>query len=668
MTIPLTMEMEIEKDNKGNTLAEVSTYQPSAAARQRIAEVRQHLIYANILKNKPYLEFNGYSLLQRISLDQMSFNQFVEATSEDPAEAWRSKAFRPIVRNKIIALAAQITASIIYPKIYAEDEHSDEDQQAASVMRDIMEWVSHRSNYDKTFLYAVLDALVMPATFIYTEYAERYRKIKEIQADGSWTVKEVLDEVFSGFQDYVVPCDEMWIANIYEPELQKQPYIVWRRIIDFETAKAKYQGNKIFDEHVRPGVRFLYSNEQNLFYRQYDASLQGRLVEELVYWNRDADLKLTFINGMLIDDPDQPNPRLDKMYPFAVTGYERINKRFFYFKSLAFKLAPDEEVLNTAYRMFADGTYLQTMPPAVVFGNEMITSSIIAPGVVTTIANDQNPNASFQTIQTNNNLNATFNLIQKVESSINESSVSEAASGMSPVGAQTAFEVSRMEQNARVMLGLFGKMIGFLVRDFGMLRISDIIQHMTVGQINDIGGKENPLVFRKFVLPERTHNGKRKSRKIEFDANLPTGMVEQSDILKLSRDIAEEEVKAKEKMQLIKVNPEIFRKLKYYVMVSPEPVLPKSDALAKAQKIEEYSIAIQNPLVDAEAITRDLLLASFETTSADIEKYMKKQPQETAIPAPRGMGNASEQNIIQREAEKQMQAAPIKAPVSPTLP
>jgi hypothetical protein len=621
----MIIDLKLTLNKKGDITNKIADYQPDDRVKERTGQVLKDFLDADTIRNKPYEEFNQISLAQRMNLDQMSYNQFTTAVSNDPADAWRSRAFRPIVRNKVMTIASHVGASVIYPKIFAQNNDDMEDRDAAMVMRDIMEWSFEQSHYDEKFIQTVIAALVNPCAFVHTEYAEHYRKVKEIKADGTWEEKEVIDDIYSGFQDTVVPCDEIWIGDIYENSLQKQPYLIWRRVIDYSIAKAKYGDNENFKKYVTPGVQFLYSDVQNLFYEVYDQSQQGRLVEEVIYYNRQADLQLVFVNGVLLTDVDQPNPRKDKLYPFTKTGYEYIDEgRFFYYKSLPFKLSPDEEVINTLYRMVIDGTYLNVMPPAVVFGNEEITSSVIAPGLVTTINNADAPNASFQTLGTNNNLNAGMNMLQKVESSVNESSSDVLQSGQPTTGDQTAFEISRLEQNARIMLGMFAKMVGNLVKDWGTLRSGDILQFITVGQVAKIEDPVGRLKFNSFVLPNKDVEGKQKTRRIQFDANLPEEGTE-LDLMMLQEKMVKEEDKTD--MQLIKVNPKLFRELQFKCYVVPEAVLPKSDALKKALQLEEYALAIQNPITNKESVTRDLLFGSFEATMRDPDKYMMKPQQ-----------------------------------------
>jgi len=622
----MLLDVTLQRDKAGKISDEVSSYSPDDKTKERLTQIKSLFTQAYTIRNKPYREFNDLSLVDRMNLDQMSFGQYVEPPSMDPAEAWRSRAFRPIVRNQIIKIAAHITASIIEPMVFAQNDADEEDRDAAGVMKDVMAWVNERSDYDKTFIASVIGALVNPCAYVYTENTKRYKTKRLKKSDGTIDVKRVLDEYLSGLKDYIVPCDEVWITNIYENDIQKQPAVIWRRVVDFSDAKARYGGNKNFDEYVRPGFQMIMGDDA-LFYYTHDQDQEQRLVEELIIWIPGEGLRLTQINGVLCCDPDEPNPRLDGLVPLAKFGFELIDEgRFFYYKSLAFKLCNDEALINTAYRMMEDGTYLQAMPPAVAFGVDAVSSAVMIPGAVTTFDNTDNPQASFQTIVGNNNLTALYNLTAKAEQSIDESGASPIMGGDAPKQNTTAYEISRLEQNARVLLGLFGKMVSLAVRDWGRLKVSDILQHMTVGEVSELaGGGGGMLKFRKFLLPDKVIDGKRKSKMIQFvspDEMPQTG--DEETILEASRKIADKEEQMGDKTKIIKVNPELFRRMKYMVVVKAEAVVPQSPAMQKALMLEEYALLRGNQLVNQEAITRDLALGAYERTSEDTDRYMMK--------------------------------------------
>jgi hypothetical protein len=612
-------ELKLEIAN-GKIKSPASTFKPTTKEAEVTKMVLEDFSLANEIRNKPYTEFNNKSLLERINEDQKSWNSYQESGSDDPELAWKSNAIRPITRNKIISIAAHITGSIIYPQVFAQNENDDDDKDAAQVMRDLMEWSYDQSEYDKTFVYAVISACVNPAVVIEDNYSESYRTIKEIISEEKWETKSVLDEEFSGFKNPIVPLDEFFIADIYEPNIQRHPFIIRRRAINFSTAMSKYKDNPNF-EFVKPGIQSLFDENSGMFYEVQDNSLDGRLVEEVRYYNRQLDLELVFLNGIIVTNPEQPNPRQDKKYPFVKFGYEPINDRFFYYKSLAFKLAPDQGVIDTLYQMVIDGSFMQMWPAGVVYGNEEINSSIITPGKITRFTD---PETKFDKIDTGANLNSGFNTIQLVEKSLAESSMDVLQQGMSIKGSQTAFEISKLEENARIMLGLFGKMIGFAIEELGKLRADSIIQYMTVGDVSDISGPSGKLKFKKFTLNNRNVGGKSKTRNIQFDMDLPDEM-NKEEALNKSFDILNQEGGLDSDKEIFKVNPTKFRKSKFLFRVYPEMVVPPSDRVKKAFNLEEYDRAVQSPLADQEALYKDLLLGSYDTTKDNVDKYVKKQ-------------------------------------------
>jgi hypothetical protein len=64
---------------------------------------------------------------------------------------------------------------------------------------------------------------------------------------------------------------------------------------------------------------------------------------------------------------------MDKNYPFIAFKYENFDEGLaFYGKSLAFKMQPDADIINTLYPMIVDGTYLNIFSPLIVAGEEEI--------------------------------------------------------------------------------------------------------------------------------------------------------------------------------------------------------------------------------------------------------------------------------------------------------
>ena len=596
--------VEPKVDAKGNFTDQPSRYEPDERTRQRIKDVQKDYQTANNIRNEPFEEFNNRDLIQYLNDSQRAFNSFVPDFSDDPDEAWRANTVRPLTRNKIISIAAHITSKLLFPNVFAQNSDDQEDRDAALVMKDLLEFSLDESDYEKAFTFGIIAAIVNPAMIIHEDFTEVKRTIKEIQEDGSWEEKEVVDEVFSGFQNNIVPIDEFFIGDPYEFEMQKQPFVIWRRVITYTNARIKYGTNENFEEFVRPGLRIFYIDERDSFYEQWDENLEGEMVEEVIYYNRFADLKLTYVNGVAMDDdPDNPLQRKDKMYPFVKTGYELIDEgRFFYYKSLADKLRDDQRVIDTLYNMVIDGTFIQLMPPAVIIGDEEVDTAVIMPGAVTTLS-DAN---SFQTINTNNNLVGGFNAINMVEKSMNESSADPLQSGQALAGAQTAFEIARLEENAQTVLGLFGKMIKFMVEDFGKMRINTITQYMSINSVLEVVGDTDRVRLQSVLVRDRNTKSGKKSRRIDFRMDIPG---EGPELEKFEEDMLEEE--ETKGISIAAVDPTLFKDMKFKVKVEADVLAGRSESIKRALKLEAYDRAIQNPFADQRALLKDFILENF---------------------------------------------------------
>ena len=607
-------------DMRGNITDKPSSYNPDKGTKDRLAQLRSEFEVSEKIRNKSYREFNNRNLIQYQNDCQAAFNTYVPPKSNDPDELWKAQTKSAVTRNKVISIAAHVTASVLYPNVTAQNENDSEDRDAAEVMKDMMDWTLDQSNYERNFVNAVISACVNPAVIIHEDYKEVLRDFKEIQEDGTWKTEKRIDDVYSGFQNCLVPVDELFIGSIYTYDIQKQPFLIWRRYIDYSQAAIKYGDNANFKRYVRPGVRHYYDDATSSFYEQYDQDLEGRLVEEIVYYNRSSDLEITIVNGIMLDSPNQPLKRQDKKYPFSKSGYEQFDEgQFFYYKSLCDKMAPDQDTVDTLYNMIIDGTKLQITPPMVNSGPDIIDSSVVIPGMVTSLSEG----SKLEAVGANGNLSAGYSTLDMVLRDIAESSQDPRQSGIQSRSGTTAFEVARLEQNSRTMLGLFGKMIIQLVEDFGRLRLKTILQYMPVSLAKETMSPSTFIKFNNLLVGDRDVEGKKMPRRIEFTVDMPE--TEEDEQRRAFELMAEEESKG---IRIAQVNPTLFMKMDFDVKLDADFVGAQSEAVKKALKLEAYDRAINNPLVaqDVEklaAVTKDFLFANY--APGDEDKYVNTE-------------------------------------------
>lgn len=653
--------MRAAVDKKGEPIREQAEYQETPEEKSVSDLILRHFILGSTNMYTPRVEFNDLSLINRDQYDQMSFNTYQPNNGESwegsPQSAWRSRAIKPVVRNKCISIAAHATARLIFPKVFAYNQDSDEQENAARIMEDLMEYSGDISNYSYTALMRVITALASPASIGYTEYGEVTKVVKTQKGDdGKWIEKRVRDESYPEFMDEIVPVNQLYIQNMYEPDIQKQGFLIWRKVYSYSEAQIKYNGVYENFKYVRPGVQTLYDDANRTFYYVYDPNMRQEDVEEITYWNKNLDIKITMVNRVMLTPCDNPNPRMDKLYPFDKFGYEPIHNRFFYYKSLAFKLQQDANVINTLYQMVIDKTYLSIFPPMVALGDEIIASDVIVPGAVTTMAAGVNADLKAINPGNVNALKDGIASIQLVEDSIDQTSADSQQSGAKEGGSQTAYEISVLEQNANTVLGLFLQMIAKHVRDFGKLRMGDILQYLTAPEVVAIEGTDDAeLVYKTFFLNSK---GDDKNKKIVLDKGVPDDM-DEDEYLEASWELLGEE--DKKDMLISRVNPTLFRELQYRVTVSPDILNPRSTDLDRAFALEDFDRMIMQPTVFDPEETGKLLLKNNPLTKKNPDKYIVKQPAPGSMPPPQpGMPQAGNAPL------NSMSAKPSPLSPSPT--
>lgn len=629
-----------------------SMYNPDHKRKTRVNEVVKKFSDGYIIQQRPRTEFNDMSWQDRSSIDQLMWNTYQpndgDVPDDDPVNSWRSRAVRPITRNKVISIAASMLSKYLFPKVFSYSKTDEEQSDAAVVMSDLIEWVADQIDYPQLSLFAIIQALVNPVSIVYEGFEENYRVVRRPKEDddgmfmkddkGNFLFDEVyeLDEEMSGFKACCVPNEEFFISDFYQREIQLQDWVIWRRVCNYDLARSRYSTKYEDFKFVTPGVQTIYVDANQGYYEIYDSDMQKNEVEEVYYWNRREDLFLIVVNGILLTQPDNPNPRNDKLYPFVSFFYEPFDEgRAFCGKSLVFKLAPDYRVINTLYPMIIDGTYLNIFPPTYATGSETIGSDVIVPGVTTTFSD---PAAKLESIMVAQNLTAGMNAMFKVEESINQSSDSPVINNNHPkVGKQTAYEISVMKAQQTQTMILFLTMMSSFVKKFGRLVVGDVLQHMTVGEVSQIEGQN--MVYKSFFMPEKMSGNEMKTRKIIFDADLPDDPIDADTMEDYSFKVLDMEGGEDSDMEIFRVNPSLFRNNKYVLKVTADTLNPLSEEAERQLMLEMFKEATQpnvSQTFDQVAMAKDFFLAAYDKSRRNPSKYIAKQAQGGAPGAPAG--------------------------------
>lgn len=582
------------------------------------------------------VEHNDMSLYQAHVDGMLSFNTYQANNGnpmlEDRLGGWKSQAMRPIQRNKAISVAAHLTARATVPKIFSFDEDDGEQEDSAQAMSYLVDWAREDSGYNHTSVHRVIMSLYSPLSWGYSEYVKTYRKVKKEKTAEGWTYDSILDEEQSGFTHKPVSADQVFFANYYEPDVQKQDFIIWRRVISYNQAEAQYGHIDNF-KHVSPGVVVVMDDANQAYYNVYDPHMRGTDVEVVTRWKKwgskdcDVDTRITLVNGVLMTDCDAQNPRQDHQYPWDAFYYLPINERCIAGKSLVAAMGPEAALLNAQYQMMNDGAYLNLYPPTITTGSDKIGLDVIVPGLNLAFADKDVKIEALRTADSQS-LQTMLKVTEQVEASLNQSSQDPVQQGQNPGTPSTAYEISRIEQNAATVLGLSMKFIAKHAIDYGELLVSDILQYLTIADAESIV-KDKGLLYKTFFVKEPGKPG--KMNKIKFDLNLPDS-ISDDDKLAMSYDLLKEQGGIKSSMMLMKINPTKFRNFKYVFSIDSDVLNPRSAELERALDLETYNLAIASPVADQEKIFTDLLMSTNPKTARDPDRYvMAQQPAQPAV-------------------------------------
>ena len=586
--------------------AELSNYQPSAEVTEltKLFKRGYHDGYQNL--HTSFEELNNYSVIARMNKDQLTFNSFVDESVEDPREAWKWKGTRGQARKNTMAMHAHLTSQYIVPSVYAQNEAQEIDREMSDVAHDILQWMTINSNYRSSFLLATMGMLVNPVTYLGAEYAEVYQKIKDRDEDGKLTTREVLDEVFSGFQAPVYSADQVLIPNAYEQNIQKQYIVAKRRFIDYSEAEAIYSEHDHWG-YVHKGIVSFYNEEDGLFYDVKDDDHKNE-VEEVTFYCRRDDTEVVYINGIYMGDKDtEANPMSHRdnrgapKVPLTPFGYERINEHFFFYKSLVNNVGWDNTLLDAMYQITMNKEIMDLLPAMVVTGVDSIDTDMVLPGSMFV---SSNPDFEMKPVMQRGTNVAGYNAMQSIEKSMNDASLSEVGRGQTGDSSTSATAVATANSNAQILLSGVGKTLGESVMQYGQLMLDIALNHLTVAHIDEITGKTK---YKNFMLQNQTVAGKQVDKKIFFDESLIGRKMSKEEQDTQALMAYEHTKKSDGREYLYRINPRLWSMMKYLCRIEPDTMIPKNREFEKAQSQQMYTLLRQDPLVSPETLVRKLI-------------------------------------------------------------
>lgn len=655
----------VVKDSQGNMLSP-SAYQPPDHVMKLFSLCQQDYQVAYMLQHRPFDYFDGVSLLQRTRMDQRTFGAFVGADYVPAERKWKWRGRKNTARNKLLAIAAQMIAGILFPTVMAYDDQQNDQAMLARVMRVQVEHHLKRAKYEMQFLFGLLSALVCPAVFLQVEWVEAMQKVKVRMMDGSIDVQDAIDEVISGLQLNIRPVDEILLADFYTRDMQRQPYIVDIQRISWDEARKRYAGQcfqvdpetdekKDLFDFVQAGKTrvVVATTERQVLYDIEWTEADRDFVQVLTFKYRPEDLEVVWVGGvfmgfegankqelyanncfkhrrmaLVFDSLGNPQWGSVPIYNIAKSGFEPADPygRFAYYKSAAFKAYWEDDGINEAYRMMIDGGKLDVYKPVLISGIAKVNGQVIAPHAVSTMPADGKMTA----YSLGPNLAAAMQILQQNQSDLQDSTLQSILTGQ--LGArQSALAVNAAIQNAKTMLGNFGLLIGDLCTQIGDLTVDCIVEHATVGMLDTSVPGALGMKYKTY-LAQTKERGKTVTHRIVFTDQYFGKKMTPAQIRKREWELYENYNRDKKDTTYVwEINPYAMVRMRYQTFVDADQMLTRSVGGDKQSKAEAFNMLTDPrvaPFVDLEAVANDFVIDEYGGNDPD--RYKNKTSGEDA--------------------------------------
>jgi hypothetical protein len=370
-----------------------------------------------------------------------------------------------------------------------------------------------------------------------------------------------------GCRSNLLPGTGVYLGDIKQFFMDKQPYVITRDVITYEEADACYGGYDRF-KYV-PKTLILSDLENTTTERDWTLEdLQEGFVEVIKYRDKWANEYMLMLNGVMMLPVGFPLTEISPSgeYNLAKLDIEPISEFFAYSKSYPAKTKVDQEILDDTIRTFVLKLRQMLEPPFINNTNQVLSRKIFYPG---TFTQNVNPNQLVKLLGENNGINTgEFQVFQLIKQIVDEKTSNPILSGVASSGEQTATEVMELKKQSMMKLGYAIYGIMDFEKRMAWLRLYNILANWTKPIDKAIDEIKKTLVdtYRSISVNEEDEFGS-FTRIMEFNPEGVTKSPEQIDAEAQILSTPERPV------QKVYLNPNALRErmmeFKFYIDVNP---------------------------------------------------------------------------------------------------
>ena len=438
-------------------------------------------------------------------------------------EDWQASVFKPETRNKIITILSAVAQQRPRMKFKGREKS---DYMKELVIGDMYDWSEDMDNGDEQALYTMLDAIIHGTAIRYEGYEDFKKVIKELKPgedgydlyDLDYDEKVVIEKKVVTKE---VQLQDFYFGSMMTRRMDEQPDCVWRKLMRLNDFKKEFAGWENA-KYVLPGGDLTDETFFSAFASDEVREKQSELVEVIRYYSKETDEFIILANGVWVNPLSKskvcPLPFSHKELPFYTVLFEPFSSTFPYGKALPDKMLGEQDAINALYNMMLDQAFV-SIHPLLVTGDEDVLDDVdLTPNSINYVGADV---ANILEIKRTPPQQAHFNMIQMLQSSIEQSSVDSVQQG-SASEAKTATAVREATGAASRQFLLFLSFVFHGYKRKAKLRVANILQFLTSPSVlkkvlGDDGEERFDEAFQNFKVSNVSlSNGKQGERIIEL--------------------------------------------------------------------------------------------------------------------------------------------------------
>lgn len=611
-------------------------FTPNEDERKAIALVLSDYIKGRNIMQKSYNYFNGRSLLDCIDDWTKRWNGYIPESSP-LLDATQSQIFLNFTRNAVIAYLAKVALTLAKPKFAAVNKKLGVNStKFAEFLKDANEYSLNAESGDAKFFSAALETATKGTCITYEGYMKQEQEmsvpVKFDAVTGKVITKKEKRVIYDDCYQAIHPIEDFFIGNPYQPDIQKQPFILPRKITTYSEAKEEFSHYPNF-RYVKAGAYTLVA-EATTFYRNTLATdLNQDQVEILKWYNRSKNKYIVLINGVPMYDGVIPFK--DGKYPYAKAIHEPFGNDFFWGASLCNKIMGEQDLKNMIFNMMVDKTQGSLLPFGLTSDlDDLIEDEVLAPNKIRKVG-DINK-WKFETLP---GVNAgEVQMLNLISNELTENAGGSMGAGMSssPRGGKLPVrQIMLQQQQAMQKLGFSTSYLEDYETDRTRLRVSHILQFYSIPKLGKITGKSademNQLVYRDITL----NNVKLKDGRVGTKIIKLTDKLDAAGRVKMADDLSVVEVMGDQTgtpTEAIAVDISTFSDYNFEVQIIKNSTYERNQILEQSQRMEfaNWRLALaQAAPVNAPEIIK-WVEESFDIDSARFEGQPGPQQDQTA--------------------------------------